>query len=563
MKLSIIIPVLNSHEIVRRQLLHFKGMNLSDDVEIIFIDDGSDPAIVDTVGVKNLRIIATNDNRAWTWALARNRGAREAKGEYFLMVDLDYIIPKAAIESALAFTGAKMRFKREFGILDENGVFSQDKDTLIKYGLPVDRIAARGFQMPPHPNNFVMRKDVYWDLGGYREDLFMKPYPQGEDRHFKQAWTRALEAGKYVDHDYRPVLYMFPNGQFCGNVDYNPFNLFHNLSRRTTENPFLSREFLHPGVSVVAKPTPKPTLSVIIPARNEEFLERTINGILDNAKLDTEVIAILDGYWPTPSMKDRPKVTLIHHTDPVGQRAGVNEGARLSKSKYIMKLDAHCIVDEGFDRKLIEPYENGEMGMDTTTIPRMYNLHGFDWVCKDCGHRKYQSPTPSECEKCKGKDVEREIIWKPRMNRMTECWMFDKDMHFQYWSDGGKRPEAKGEIVDVMSSVGACFLMPRERFFAIGCLDEAHGSWGQFGTEIACKSWLSGGRHVVNKRTWFSHMFRTQGGDFGFPYDISGNDQERAKQYSRDLWLNNKWDKAVRPLSWIVDKFNPPTWEKK
>jgi glycosyltransferase involved in cell wall biosynthesis len=303
-------------------------------------------------------------------------------------------------------------------------------------------------------------------------------------------------------------------------------------------------------------------LSVIIPARNEEFLERTINSVLDNAELDTEVIAILDGYWPNPSIPDRDGVVFVHHTKSIGQRAATNEGARISQARFIMKLDAHCIVDKGFDRKLIEPYEKGELSGQTTSIPRMYNLYGFDWVCRDCGHRKYQSPTPMACEKCKGKNIYRDIIWKPRLERMTECWMFDKDMHFQYWGEGGKKPEAQGDIVDVMSSVGACFLMPRRQFFKLGCLDERHGSWGQFGTEIACKSWLSGGRHVVNKRTWFSHLFRTQGGDFGFPYEISGNDQERAKQYSRDLWLNNKWNKAVRPLSWIIEKFNPPTWSK-
>jgi len=44
-KLSIIIPVLNSHEIVRRQIEHFRKMNLSDDVELIIVDDGSVPAL--------------------------------------------------------------------------------------------------------------------------------------------------------------------------------------------------------------------------------------------------------------------------------------------------------------------------------------------------------------------------------------------------------------------------------------------------------------------------------------------------------------------------------------
>jgi glycosyltransferase involved in cell wall biosynthesis len=244
MKLSIIIPVLNSHEIVRRQLLHFKSLNLPNEIEIILVDDGSEPAIQDTIGVKNLRVIYTNDKRQWTWALARNRGAREALGEYFLMCDLDYILPKEAILPALGFSGAKMRFKREFGILDENGVFSQDKETLIKYGLPIERIKVKGFRMPPHPNNFIMRKDVYWDLGGYREDLFTNPYPQGEDSVFKRVWMKAVNAGKYQEFDYRPTIYMFPNGQFCGDVDYNPFNLFHTQSRKTTRNAHY-REQLH------------------------------------------------------------------------------------------------------------------------------------------------------------------------------------------------------------------------------------------------------------------------------------------------------------------------------
>ena len=44
-RLSIIIPVLNSHEIVRRQIEHFKKMNLPDDVELIIVDDGSDPPL--------------------------------------------------------------------------------------------------------------------------------------------------------------------------------------------------------------------------------------------------------------------------------------------------------------------------------------------------------------------------------------------------------------------------------------------------------------------------------------------------------------------------------------
>ena len=221
-----------------------------------------------------------------------------------------------------------------------------------------------------------------------------------------------------------------------------------------------------------------------------------------------------------------------------------------------MKLDAHCTVDKGFDVKLMADCE-----YDWTVIPRMYNLHAFSWACTDCKTETYQGPTPKQCSKCKSKNVYKKMYWIPRKSPTTDFMRFDANFKFQYWKDYGKRPEADGDIVDLMSSVGACFFMHRNRFFDLGGMDEAHGSWGQFGTEVACKAWLSGGRHVVNKKTWFAHMFRTQGGDFGFPYVIRGKDVRKARKYSQNIWGNDKWPLAKRKIQWLIDKFAPiPDW---
>ena len=308
-------------------------------------------------------------------------------------------------------------------------------------------------------------------------------------------------------------------------------------------------------------------LSVLIAARNEEFLLRTVESILTQKRGNTEIIIVCDGNWPDPPIPDDPDVIMIYHPQSIGQRQAVNEAARLSSAKYVMKLDAHCVVDEGFDVKLM-----ADCQPDWTVIPRMYNLHVFDWVCNKCGNRWYQSPTPKHCkkdpegktdnEKCDSTSFKRDIVWKPRLSRRSDFMRFDSELHFQYWGSYGSRPEAQGDIAEIMSFVGACFFMERARYWQLDGLDEEHGSWGQMGTEIACKSWLSGGRLVVNKKTWFSHMFRTQGGDFGFPYPISGKQTDHAKRYSQDIWKNNKWPKATRPLSWLLDKFHPiPGWE--
>lgn len=313
-----------------------------------------------------------------------------------------------------------------------------------------------------------------------------------------------------------------------------------------------------------------PDLSILIPARNEEFLARTIADVFEHARADTEVIAVLDGEWPNPQVPGHPKLRVTHSDAVIGQRAATNLAARMSTAKYVMKLDAHCSLAEGFDVELIRAGD--ELGHDVTQIPRMYNLHAFNWKCLGCGTETYQGPTLTACAHCAAKGAqggpfERVIYWDryaggvPGKHVRSDFWRFDQNLHFQYWAGYGDRAASKDRIVDVMSSVGACFFMRRDRFHELGGLDEAHGSWGQFGTEIACKSWLSGGRHVVNKNTWFAHLFRTQGGDFGFPYPMRNADQEQARAHSRKLWIEGTWPGAKLPLSWLVEKFAPvPDW---
>lgn len=314
-------------------------------------------------------------------------------------------------------------------------------------------------------------------------------------------------------------------------------------------------------------------LSVIIPARNEMFLARTVQDVLKNSRARTEVIVVLDGAWADPPIPHDLRVSIIYVPTSIGQRAATNLAARVSTATYVMKLDAHCSVDEGFDEKLIAA--DLELGRpDITQIPAQYNLHAFNWKCGQCGFEIYQGPTPKLCSQCHQKDgtFTREIIWErrhrtPKANGVegkgsfvrTEFWRFDHTLHFQYDGPYGKRPEAEGELVDVMSSIGAGWFMRRARFFELDGFDEAHGSWGQYGTELACKSWLSGGRHIVNKRTWYAHLFRTQGGDFGFPYHLSGAAVSTARKRSQDLWYNNAWPKQIYPLSWLLEKFGPIT----
>jgi len=307
-------------------------------------------------------------------------------------------------------------------------------------------------------------------------------------------------------------------------------------------------------------------LSVIIPGRNEEFMARTVEDVLSKKRANTEVIAIMDGYWADPAIPVHPDVTVIHHEIAKGQRQSTNIGVKLSDAEFIMKLDAHCAVDKGFDVKLMDNIE-----YDWTVVPTMYNLHAFDWECQLCGNRTYQGAEPTEC-KCTSKpgisyspsddQFKKIVVWKEKRNPRSDFMRFDKNLKFQYWRDYKNRPEAKGVngIADQLCAIGACWFMYRDRYLELGGLDEEHGSWGQVGVEMANKSWRSGGRQVVNMNTWFAHMFRT-GGGFGFPYPNHG--VKKARKRSRSLWIDNKWEgqKKSHDMEWMLSKFYPvPEW---
>jgi len=308
-------------------------------------------------------------------------------------------------------------------------------------------------------------------------------------------------------------------------------------------------------------------ISILIPSRSEMFLVNTIEDILKNIEADTEVIAVLDGAWADPPIKDDPRVNLIYVPEAIGQRAATNLACKLSRAKYVAKLDAHCSFDKGFDRKMLEGFK--ETGDNVTMVPIMRNLWAFDWKCYHCGWKKYQGPTPLKCDQCGKTDkIRRKMMWVGKHNPQSTSYCFDSEPHFQYFEDWKHRPEyeeaRKTGFTETMSLQGSCFMCTREKYWELGLCDEAFGSWGNQGIEVAIKTWLSGGRVLCNHRTWYGHMFRTQGGDFGFPYKQSGNEVARTKQRVKDMFWNNKWDKAIHPLAWLVNKFSPVKgWDEK
>ena len=292
------------------------------------------------------------------------------------------------------------------------------------------------------------------------------------------------------------------------------------------------------------------------------FLARTIEDILENMEADTEIIAVLDGEWADPPVPMNKNVNIIYVPEAIGQRAATNLGAKLSKAKYVMKVDAHCSFEKGFDRKMIDFMDEHP---DDTCVPIMRNLWAYDWACYHnyCGWTKYQGPTPEKCEKCgKSDKIRRKMMWVGKRNPSSVSYSFDAEPHFQYF-EAWKHKEPyitdrkERMCTETMSLQGSCFVVSRENYWEYEVCDEKAGSWGNQGIEVALSAWLCGRKVLVNHNTWYAHMFRTQGGDFSFPYDQKGRAVQKTKAIIKDKFWNKKHPKQIHPVSWLVEKFWP------
>ncbi len=121
-----------------------------------------------------------------------------------------------------------------------------------------------------------------------------------------------------------------------------------------------------------------PMLSILIPSRNETFLVNTICDLLQKAEGEIEIIVVLDGYWTQPVADER--VRYIHRGEALGMRAALNAAVCLAKGEFLMKIDAHCMVDQGFDVKLAADCEE-----NWVVIPRRKRLDADNWCVQDVG----------------------------------------------------------------------------------------------------------------------------------------------------------------------------------
>jgi len=271
-------------------------------------------------------------------------------------------------------------------------------------------------------------------------------------------------------------------------------------------------------------------VSIIIPSRNERFLEKTIKDILQKATQKIEVIAVLDGYWPDEIITD-PRVNYIHLTEPKGMRNAINVGVDIALGKYLMKLDGHCMLAKGFDEVL-----KADCKPDWVVIPRRLRLEPEEWVLRDV------SKPP----------IDYMFLSNPELGGFSG----------REWREKNIDEPLKAILIDdLLSFQGSCWFMHRDYFKHLELMDENnYGKFYKEAQEIGFKCWLSGGRVIRNKKTWYAHLHK--GKKYGRGYHMSRGEGDEPNKYT-NRWLTEKvWHKQIYDMEWLIKKFSPvPTWD--
>ena len=209
-------------------------------------------------------------------------------------------------------------------------------------------------------------------------------------------------------------------------------------------------------------------VSVIIPSRKERYLDKTIEEIQKKFIDDFEIIVILDG----ADSNRIDGVKYIYNKKAKGMRTSINQGVKLVTGRYIMKLDAHCMIDKEIDRKLKENHQDKWI-----QIPTRKRLDAKHWCFLD-----YKGP----------------------------------DVNYMQWNKDfiGIKAGTKNRSVDLQSKLldetetfqGSCYFIEKSFFEQIGLLDDVNfaGS-GNEASELALKVRYCGGMVIRNKKTWYAH----------------------------------------------------------
>lgn len=275
-------------------------------------------------------------------------------------------------------------------------------------------------------------------------------------------------------------------------------------------------------------------VSVIIPARNEKYLDKTVEDLFSKARGEIEVVVTVDGPTNYPLPTERPNLKFIKKPIAEGLRPALRDASKVATGKYLMKTDAHMMMSEGFDEVLKRDFED-----NWVVVPRLCLLNADMWE-KDPNIQNdyFFLSCPWGVERVKGSYLFREVTWV-------------------------SRDRARKDIVidETMSVQGSVWFMTADyfhnRFNDLCDGFDIWGTWSGEQQEIGLKTWLGGGKLMVNKNVWNAHYSKRMWERLESVSYYSRNEDATMHKNLALYFLKNQWKDRVHDFDWLMDRFWP------
>lgn len=240
-------------------------------------------------------------------------------------------------------------------------------------------------------------------------------------------------------------------------------------------------------------------VSVCIPIREPDlkYLDWTIKSVRENAGGPVDIIVACDGFRPSQDIN----AEVICFDDAVGQRHAMNVMAVDAEGKYLFRLDGHCKLSPQWDSRMKKSCK------DKTVVTTVFDHldENFESIGSDLAFVKIRDDYRTFYLK----------KWKRIIDRNIE--------------------------EETMGFSGCSWMITKDFYDKIGGSDEKLGGWGGIGSELALKTWLTGGRCIIRTDVTTYHLFRNQP-----PFEI--DQKQRAAAF---MMLKEKFP----DINWLKEKF--------
>jgi len=211
-KISVIIPSYNASRTIR-QCLKAATSQAYSDYEVIVVDDASTDETAQLAEKFPVRLIRQSYNQGA--AAARNRGAKEGKGELFVFTDSDCVPPRDWLQKITGY------FKDPQAVSVSGMYQTENKNSPQArfIGYDID------FRLRQEPDdaaifgtyNCAIRREIFSELGGFDEHfpgITLEDTDFGFRLGYRYPGRMLLAKDSFVGHYHREKLFLYLGRQF-------------------------------------------------------------------------------------------------------------------------------------------------------------------------------------------------------------------------------------------------------------------------------------------------------------------------------------------------------------